>query len=276
MYATNVSDISSIPEGAIVQEHLPKTELTTAVLIIASWDTFWYKQSKLLPEELQEAIQIFFRGLGIAHNNARFGYLAFTLHFTIVDKLPKLYDITLGNKDLVKKWEVKHCIKPVLERSNCRLVLWEHVPSQKVFDQFKELVQSAAIMQFVGDGVTWTDEKLIETHLQASGKDAFEQNIERKYFNWFLLDNDNNLLVYVSIFLKRDRYEIRIIARVHGYARKALILSVKDFYCKVPASSIIANVDLNNKASTALFDSMYPSWTRETDKNTITYVHNFE
>lgn len=247
----------------------------TATLIIASWDTFWYKEPGL-PEELQEAIKIFFSGLGMAHSNARFGYLAFI--FSLDDEIPKLYNVTYTNMHLNKEWEVNHCIKPALEKSDCRLVLWEHTPSQIVFDQFKELVQTPIIMQFVGAGVTWSDEKINETQIQAYKDDPFDQNYERAYYNWFLLDNNNNLLVYVSIFLKHDIYQVRIIARVHGYARKALILAIKEFSCRVPTMSLVAKVDVNNKASAALFDSMYPSWLREANPKggMITYTHTFE
>lgn len=261
-----------------LQKHFNTKDTKRILMIVATWDVFFIQQ---IPESLTSLLDTvirFYRGIAVANTMTAYGYLVYAIDLIEQEDRFKLVNVSLTDSPLTNdyyEWITANCILPICAPDICRLVEVEFLSSLRVKQQFQEMVSDPEKMRYIGKGSLW-DEKKVEELFVQSYLDTLKAERIRDYFNWFLIDNNENLLAYVSIRAYASKYmQIRVISRIegHGYGKRAVYLAHNQYYLRTDRKEMYAVVDSVNKASLRLFDSMFPIWQRKESKsrNSVTF-----
>lgn len=282
------------------------TPVLRVLLVAATWNVFLYDKSfvltwsenwlpmlvhtQALPKSLQEplaALLRFFRGVPLANITTRYGYLIYSLDFVQVEEQWQLWEVSAETfplphfaqtpalltqiEDDYFSWLTRTCLLPVLAPQAVRLLPIEFVNNKATLAQFQALVTNEEKMQYIGTGEPWKEEDIDQRFFEYYS-DAFKMDDMRDYFDWLLVDEQEQLLAYVSVRSYKYKGErtrqIRVVAAVegHGYGKRALILAHNDYFLRKgggnQAREMYAVVNEKNKASMRLFDSLFPTWRR--------------
>lgn len=293
-------------QNLVMQEYFnqEKASMLRLVLVAATWDVFIYDQALLfkledgllieegvtsIPKDLSKVaagLVSFFRGIPTANIVTRYGYLVYSCDFILSRNAWKLFEISAENsafifhdrktQDKSSEWLIQKCILPTVAPVDSRLVAMEFIKEPKTIAQFEELVANQEKMQYIGTGEAWTKED-IALRFQEYYADAFRRDSDRDYFDWVLIDKEDNVLAYVSIrkykYLGKESKQIRVVSRVdgQGHGRRAVFLAHNSYFlrngARDDAREMYAVVGEKNKASLHMFDSFFPTWRRIANKH---------
>lgn len=238
-------------------------ELETCIMYVTNWGVeFSRKDLSILP-----AVRRYFSGTLLTEKSL-YSYGIVALDF-LNGKLVDVYELpeTLYTREIEENIMEK-CIVACIPAA--KLVRLEHLTSRRVLSQYITLLKNPERMKNIGTGNTLTDAE-IENNLMTSRIESTQKEVD--YYDWFLTSPDETeLYAYVSIRPYDKTKQIRVVARVEGkgYARRAILLAMTDFFSRSNETQVSARVSRSNARSIALFNSL--GWTVNSAKYDLVYT----